>query len=592
MRAEHHRALFERNQFFDKMDAYSKGEAARPAAANLDELQARLRELQQQRQLLKRPELRGVGPEPPRPGSRPRPRSAHPTVTATNGAVHPLRPVRRPSGAAPAADVPHSPATAAAHALEQHHREERRHSGSDARPASARPGSAHNYDHDRDAHVGGVQPHMQPGRPRSSRLQRGSFGPACAPPLFSMHSTPRFDEHRSAAETERAAGRTALLRRLIREGYARLGLPAPTIAPGMALEPLLYRQEKVLGKGAFGLVSLARSVVTGELVAMKTVDKSKLTNENLRKTVEHEIRILKKLKHKRIVRLYEVIDTPRSIILILEYVDGGTVQQLVKKHKRLEEADAARILFQLVDAVDYCHTHHVCHRDLKLENFMLARGGRSLKLIDFGLSVVWKVGQALFKSYGTPCYMAPEIIKGASYQGHHVDIWSLGVALATMLTGALPFQGAGDTELKKRILRGSFACPEHVSAEARDLLHKMLALNPEARLSLADIKRHPWLAPYADGRASGGGASPHGARPTGVAAPADEPLDAGVVARLAEAGLPPDEVERAVRTNSYSHEAACYEMALAARASEQSARNSERHAERELTAGFQAFNLQ
>ena len=213
------------------------------------------------------------------------------------------------------------------------------------------------------------------------------------------------------AETDRQA-KTATLRRLIRDGYAKLGLPAPTMTPGMALEPLLYRQEKVLGKGAFGLVSLARSVVTGELVAMKTVDKAKLTSENLKKTVEHEIRILKRLRHKRIVRLYEVIETARSIILILEYVDGGTVQQLVKKNKKIDESDAQRILYQLIDAVEHCHQMHVCHRDLKLENFMLARNGRSLKLIDFGLSVVWKPGQNLFKSYGTPCYMAPEIIKG------------------------------------------------------------------------------------------------------------------------------------------------------------------------------------
>ena len=372
------------------------------------------------------------------------------------------------------------------------------------------------------------------------------------------------------AETDRQA-KTATLRRLIRDGYAKLGLPAPTMTPGMALEPLLYRQEKVLGKGAFGLVSLARSVVTGELVAMKTVDKAKLTSENLKKTVEHEIRILKRLRHKRIVRLYEVIETARSIILILEYVDGGTVQQLVKKNKKIDESDAQRILYQLIDAVEHCHQMHVCHRDLKLENFMLARNGRSLKLIDFGLSVVWKPGQNLFKSYGTPCYMAPEIIKGASYQGAHVDIWSLGVALATMLTGSLPFQGAGDTELKKRILRGAFACPEHVSAEAKDLLHKMLHLNPEGRITIKEIRQHPWLKKYCDehgvGSQRGFGrghdhASPTGGAPpqTGASTAADEPLDEAVMSRLSEAGLAREDVEKAVRSNAYSHEAACYEM--------------------------------
>ena len=163
-------------------------------------------------------------------------------------------------------------------------------------------------------------------RPQSSHraMPRGGFGPAAhggGVPLCEPHDAVQQRGHLprrlpgsssssggSAANTayeshlQREAekqARTAQLRRLIREGYGRLGIPPPTITPGTALEPLLYRQEKVLGKGAFGLVSLARSVVTGELVAMKTVDKAKLTSENLKKTVEHEIRILKRLRHGR-----------------------------------------------------------------------------------------------------------------------------------------------------------------------------------------------------------------------------------------------------------------------------------------------------
>ena len=288
-----------------------------------------------------------------------------------------------------------------------------------------------------------------------------------------------------------------------------------------------------------------------------------------------QIRILKRLRHKRIVRLYEVIETPRSIILILEYVDGGTVQQLVKRHKRLEEDECKRLLYHLVDAVEHCHNNHVCHRDLKLENFMLARSGRALKLIDFGLSVVWKPGQALFKSYGTPCYMAPEIIKGASYQGAHVDIWSLGVALATMITGSLPFQGAGDTELKKKILRGHFPCPEHVSPEAKDLMHSMLALKAEERIGLSEIKKHPWLRAYAERKDAQYGSSSSRV-PTGASTAPEESLDEEVLAKLADSGMAPEDVERAVRANSYTHEAACYEMLYAHAQAAKSARLTER----------------
>ena len=565
-------------------------------ASTLDELQQRLQELQRQRQLLKRPELRERPDMRPTSSKPQRPRSAAVEQRAERASaaagMQPVRMpnVRRPSapgtsqrekeyGAVEQQQPQHpgggvAPGPAPAHATAAHATGSRPQTAAPAvpdqstRPPSARPPSARPLTSNR----------QQPPPSYRRATTGGGFGPAC-PPLFSVSSTPRLDvraDHHSRAEAEaEKSARTALLRRLIREGYARLGRPAPTITPGTALEPLLYIQEKVLGKGAFGLVSLARSVVTGELVAMKTVDKAKLTSENLKKTVEHEIRILKKLRHKRIVKLYEVIETSRNIHLIMEYVDGGTVQQLVKKHKKLEESDAQRVLYQLVDAVSHCHANHVCHRDLKLENFMLGRSGRALKLIDFGLSVVWKPGQNLFKSYGTPCYMAPEIVRGNSYSGAQVDVWSLGVALATMLTGSLPFQGAGDTELKKRILRGAFPVPEHLSADARDLLKQMLALTPDQRIDLNAIKLHPWLKPYADAH----GSSPSSQPRSGATTAAGEALDETVMSRLTEVGLEVADVERAVRGNTFSHEAACYEMLYTAAESERTSRLSARTSE-------------
>jgi serine/threonine protein kinase len=155
--------------------------------------------------------------------------------------------------------------------------------------------------------------------------------------------------------------------------------------------------------------------------------------------------------------------------------------------------------------------------------------------------------------------MAPEIIKGANYSGAHVDVWSLGVALATMLTGSLPFQGAGDTELKKHILRGTFPCPEHVTAEARDLLARMLALNPAERISMEAIKQHPWLRGAADAAARSGATCPAPLVASEVA-----PLDEGILAQLEQLGLERGEVERSVRSRAYNHSSACYEMLLTA----------------------------
>ena len=509
----------------------------------LEQLQQRLQDLQLQRQMLKNPELANRT-ENAR-GMKARPHSA---VQPAARRVAPLGRPRGPSGAYATGSEPHQ-----------------------QQVADSGLGGLGN--------LGGARPATAAAKP-SSRLGRGSFGTAAGavPPLFAVSSTPRLDIRSDGsstssstieAERERTA-RTHLLRKLIREGYTRLGLPVPTMTQSTALEPLLYRQEKILGKGAFGLVSLARSVVTGELVAMKTIDRAKLHSENLKKAVEHEIRILKRLKHRHIVRLYEVFETPRSIHIIMEYVDGGTLQQLVKKQKRVGEADAARLFSQLIDAVSQCHAAHVCHRDLKLENFMLARGGRTLKLIDFGLSVVWKQGQSLFKSYGTPCYMAPEIIKGNNYSGSHVDVWSLGVALATMLTGTLPFQGAGDTELKKRILRGQFPCPEHVSLEARDLMAKMLALNPSDRIDAESIKAHPWLRGAAEANAEASAGQP----PMLPTVENNAPLDDAVLAQLEKVGLDPADVERSVRSSAFNHAAACYDMLLTAAHAERSERGA------------------
>ena len=339
----------------------------------------------------------------------------------------------------------------------------------------------------------------------------------------------------------------------------------------------LWKHERVLGKGAFGVVSLVRSVITGELAAMKTIDRSKLLTENAKKTVEHEIRILKRLKHRSIVKLYEVIYTPRTIHLVLQYVDGGSVQQLLKTHTKIDEPTAQRLVWQLLDAVEFCHANSVCHRDLKLDNFMLDTEHNRLTLIDFGLSVVWREGQPLFKPYGTPCYMAPEIIRGQQY-GPQVDIWSLGVALTCMLTGSLPFQGRVDGDLKRRIMRGSFTVPDHVSAEGKDLLNQMLMTKPELRIGIHAIRKHPWLRAPAKAAseqpqvAKAGGAcvcgekafpiprDPDGGRGTGIRACTEcTDVEEEVLRRMEELAIdaPSD-------PPTHNHEHACYQMLRAA----------------------------
>jgi len=252
---------------------------------------------------------------------------------------------------------------------------------------------------------------------------------------------------------------------------------------------------------------------------------------------------------------------PSQIHLVLEYAPGGNLQQLVKARKRIDEAHARSYLWQILDSVEYCHSHRVCHRDLKLENFVLDRSFRTVKLIDFGLSVIWRPDQALFKSYGTPCYSAPEILSGQSYQGPQVDVWSLGVSLYTMLTGTLPFQAMSASELKRRVMSGRLTLPDGLSAEVRDLIRQMLTLSPEQRIDIPSIRRHPWLLPVA-------AAPPHATAARPVRAPSnlealqpeDEPIDPETLRKLAALGLNSDAVVDSVRTQAFNHEAACYQM--------------------------------
>jgi len=191
---------------------------------------------------------------------------------------------------------------------------------------------------------------------------------------------------------------------------------------------------------------------------------------------------------------------------------------------------------------------------------VLSKHHRVVKLIDFGLSVIWRPDQALFKSYGTPCYTAPEIMSGQSYSGPKVDVWSLGVCLSTMLTGTLPFQAHCSNELKRRVMAGRYTLPDSMSPDAKDLIRQMLTLSPDRRISIVGIQQHRWLHRVARQQTDG---SMH--RGAADVSPDWEncPLDGAVLQQLEEYGLDPHAVERSVRAQAYNHESACYDMVAA-----------------------------
>ncbi|XP_050299463.1 SNF-related serine/threonine-protein kinase [Anthonomus grandis grandis] len=255
----------------------------------------------------------------------------------------------------------------------------------------------------------------------------------------------------------------------------------------------LYDLEETLGRGHFAVVKLARHVFTGEKVAVKVIDKSKL-DEVSRAHLFQEVRCMKLVQHPNVVRLYEVIDTATKLYLILELGDGGDLYDYIIRHEQgLPEEKAKDYFRQIVRAISYCHQLHVVHRDLKPENVVFFKKLGVVKLTDFGFSNKFYPGQKLETSCGSLAYSAPEILLGDSYDAPAVDVWSLGVILYMLVCGQAPFQEANDSETLTMIMDCKYNVPAHVSQECRDLISRMLVRNPEKRAPLKEISTHEWL---------------------------------------------------------------------------------------------------
>ncbi|XP_006030331.1 SNF-related serine/threonine-protein kinase [Alligator sinensis] len=255
----------------------------------------------------------------------------------------------------------------------------------------------------------------------------------------------------------------------------------------------LYDLDKTLGRGHFAVVKLARHVFTGEKVAVKVIDKTKLDTLATGHLFQ-EVRCMKLVQHPNIVRLYEVIDTQTKLYLILELGDGGDMFDYIMKHEEgLNEELAKKYFAQIVHAISYCHKLHVVHRDLKPENVVFFEKQGLVKLTDFGFSNKFQPGKKLTTSCGSLAYSAPEILLGDEYDAPAVDIWSLGVILFMLVCGQPPFQEANDSETLTMIMDCKYTVPSHVSKECKDLITRMLQRDPKRRASLEEIENHPWL---------------------------------------------------------------------------------------------------
>jgi 5'-AMP-activated protein kinase catalytic alpha subunit len=249
----------------------------------------------------------------------------------------------------------------------------------------------------------------------------------------------------------------------------------------------------------FVQVKLATHAVTGHKVAVKILNKAKIKQLGMEEKVHREINILHLCTHPHIIRLYEVVDTPTDIFLVNEYVSGGELFDYIVSKGRLSADEARSFFHQIISGVEYCHFQKIVHRDLKPENLLLD-ANLNIKIADFGLSNLMRDGDFLRTSCGSPNYAAPEVISGHLYAGPEVDVWSCGVILYALLCGSLPFDDESIPNLFKKIKSGMYALPTHLSQLAKNLIPRMLEVDPMKRITIPEIRLHPWfqhkLPPY------------------------------------------------------------------------------------------------
>lgn len=252
-----------------------------------------------------------------------------------------------------------------------------------------------------------------------------------------------------------------------------------------------YDIERTIGKGNFAVVKLGRHRITKSEVAIKIIDKTQLDEVNLIK-VYREVQILKMVNHPNIIKLYQVMETKNMLYLVSEYAPNGEIFDFIAQHGRLSERDARKKFWQIILAVEYCHSRHVVHRDLKAENLLLD-ANMNIKIADFGFGNFYKKDEHLSTWCGSPPYAAPEVFEGKKYLGPQIDIWSLGVVLYVLVCGALPFDGQNLQILRDRVLSGRFRIPFFMTTDCENLIRRMLVLDASKRLSISQIKKHKWM---------------------------------------------------------------------------------------------------
>ncbi|CAK9084542.1 unnamed protein product [Durusdinium trenchii] len=328
-----------------------------------------------------------------------------------------------------------------------------------------------------------------------------------------------------------------------------------------------YILGKTIGEGTFGKVKLGTHILTGEKVAVKILEKERIVDVADVERVAREIHILKLVQHPHIIQLYEIIETPRQLYLIMEFCCGGELFDYIVAQNRVKESEAARFVHQIMAGVEQIHRMNVVHRDLKPENLLLDEQ-KNIKIVDFGLSNTYQDGQLLKTACGSPCYAAPEMVAGQRYVPSRCDVWSCGVILFALVCpgtrvkeigsegGYLPFEDQNTSALYRKILNADYQAPKFISEGVRDLISRMLNTDPETRYTISKIRTHPWYRqiPEAALPASAGMRCAH---PDG---PGSKVLEEDVLDQLDRFGFPRDYAAKCLEMGKHNHVTTTYHL--------------------------------
>lgn len=258
-----------------------------------------------------------------------------------------------------------------------------------------------------------------------------------------------------------------------------------------------YKIGDTLGEGAFSVVKAAVDKQTGKRVAVKTINRTNLPVED-EIALKQEVEILTSLNHPNIVKCFDFFEEEKYYYVVMEILEGGELFDRIVKKTFYNEKEARDLVQILLGAIKFCHDHDIVHRDLKPENLLLtsASDDANIKLADFGFAVKAMGLSSLTTQCGTPGYVAPEILLNMNY-GKPVDMWSIGVITFILLGGYPPFHDDDQRKLFKKIKKADFEFhPEYwgsVSEEAKDLIKRLLTLNPEKRLTAEGALAHSWV---------------------------------------------------------------------------------------------------